>query len=294
MPPRFAVAGILAFWLATTGFTFYRDVWPRLFASGPPPVSIELADEARQNVPAKWKLFRNGQPLGRLSTQMKYLDAEDAFAFTYRYNDLEFGQGGLTFAFPHLTTEVRMTRGGDLKGETVTALAVVRVGELELVSGTLEVVGTVADGVLTGRAELKTSAGGLLNAAGDLDPVPVPERMPLNPLQPVNRLAHVRGGERWTVHESDPLRDALMPLVRRKLAEHKVRLPDPPARESVVAEVGAEVQPLDWHGRAVPCWVIEYRRAEPFVRTWVQAGDGKVLRHEVFEKGENLTFEREE
>ena len=33
MPPRVIVAGILAFWLVVTGFAFYRDVWPRLFAA---------------------------------------------------------------------------------------------------------------------------------------------------------------------------------------------------------------------------------------------------------------------
>ncbi|MBN9120046.1 MAG: hypothetical protein J0I06_12930, partial [Planctomycetes bacterium] len=77
MPPRSAVAGIVAFWLATTGYIAYRDVWSRMFSSGPPPVSIELADEARQNVPAKWTLYRNGQKVGKLTTQMKYLDGED-------------------------------------------------------------------------------------------------------------------------------------------------------------------------------------------------------------------------
>ena len=37
MPSRPAVAAILLFWLATTGYAVYRDVWPRLFPSGPPP-----------------------------------------------------------------------------------------------------------------------------------------------------------------------------------------------------------------------------------------------------------------
>ena len=64
MPSRFAVAGIFAFWLVTTGYVAYRDLWPRVFASGPPPVSIELADEARQGIPAKWTLYRNDQKAG--------------------------------------------------------------------------------------------------------------------------------------------------------------------------------------------------------------------------------------
>src|SRR5215213_11982858 len=105
MPPRIAVAGIVAFWLATTGYIAHRDLWPRVFSSGPPPVSIELADEARQNVPARWTLHRNGQKVGGLSTQMKYLDSEDAFQFTYRYFQLELEQSGITLKVPEATSE---------------------------------------------------------------------------------------------------------------------------------------------------------------------------------------------
>ena len=115
MPPRVVVAGIVALWLATTGYVVKRDVWPRVFATGPPPVAIELADEAKQNLPARWALVRNGQKIGRLSTSMKYHDATDEFHFTYRYNDLALEQSGLTLVIPHATSEVRTTRGGDLK-----------------------------------------------------------------------------------------------------------------------------------------------------------------------------------
>jgi hypothetical protein len=53
-------------------------------------------------------------------------------------------------------------------------------------------------------------------------------------------------------------------------------------------------QTLNVKGEDVSCWVIEYRRKEPVARTWVRASDGKVLRQEAFEKGESLTFERED
>src|SRR5437764_13310552 len=109
MPSRLAVAGIVAFWIAVTGFVLYRDVWPRVFSSGPPPVSIELADEARQNVPARWTLYRNGQKVGSLTTQMKYLDAEDTFQFTYRYSDLKLEQGDITLSAAEAASEVKMT-----------------------------------------------------------------------------------------------------------------------------------------------------------------------------------------
>ena len=150
----------------------------------------------------------------------------------------------------------------------------------------------MADGVLTGRGELKSN---LMSAVGDLTPVPVPKNgMPLNPLQPVNRLGGVRGGQRWEVHESNPLQEAVADLVRKKVAEFGVRFPEPKARDTLVATVGRSQQTLNWKGEGVACWVIEYRRAEPVARTWVRAADGKVLRQEVFEQGESLTFERED
>ncbi len=295
MPPRFAVAGIVAFWFATTGYIAYRDLWPRVFGSGPPPVSIELADEARQNVPAKWVLSRNGQKVGRLITQMKYLDNEDSFLFTYRYTELKLEQSGITLAFSEVVSEVKMTRAGDLKEETITGKAAILFQGLELAQGTIDVRGRVENGVLTGRAELKNNVLSLANLAGDLDPVPVKKGLPLNTLQPVNRLGGVHGDRpSWVVHESNPLGDALGQLVQKKLAEQGIRLPEQPREGSAVAQIGSRTQMLNWKGEEVPCWVIEYRRAEPFAWTWVRASDGKVLKQEAAKKGESLTFERED
>lgn len=289
MPPRFAVAGILAFWLATTAFVAYRDVWPRLFASGPPPVVIELADEARQNVPAKWGLYRNGQKVGKLTTQMKYLDAEDTFAFTYRYTGLKFEQGGVTLEVPEATSEMRMTRDNQLKEQTMKLE--VQLGATKDARGIIDVRGTVTNGVLTGRVDIKSP---ILNLSGDLDPVGVKDGMPLNPLQPVNRLGNVRGGQQWVVHESNPMQEAVGSLLRKKLAEFGLRIPEERAKDVLVAQVAREPQTLSTKGEDVSCWVIEYRRAEPVARTWVRVSDGKVMRQEAFEKGESLVFERED
>ena len=185
MPPRPIVAAVVAFWLAVTGLAFYRDVWPRLFASGPPPVSVELADEARQAVPARWKLFRNGKQAGSLETRMKYLDAEDAFQFTYHYKNLKLEQSDITLLVPEGLSEMRLTRAGELKSQTMNAKVEALFRGATIAQGTIDIRGTVTNGTLTGRAE-------------------------------------------------------------------------------VVA------------------------------RTWVRVSDGKVLRQEAFEKGENLTFERED
>ncbi|MBN9120406.1 MAG: hypothetical protein J0I06_14820, partial [Planctomycetes bacterium] len=264
----------------------------RMFSSGPPPVSIELADEARQNVPAKWTLYRNGQKVGKLTTQMKYLDGEDAFQFVYHYSELKLDQGDVTLSATEAVSEVKMTRGGELREQSMTGKVKLSLRGAEIAEGTIAVRAVVANGVLTGCGELKSNWGDI---AGELDPVPVPKNgQPLNPLQPVNRLGGVRGGQEWVVHESNPLQDAVAGLFRRKLAENGLRLPDQKEKESLVAKVGDAQQALHVKGADVSCWVIEYRRAEPVARTWVRASDGKVLRQEAFEKGESLTFERED
>lgn len=291
MPPRSVVLGIVAFWLAVTGFAFYRDVWPRLFSDQAPPVSIELADEARQNVPARWAIVRNGERIGRLVTQMQYLDATDEFKFTYRYSDLALEQSGIVMKLPDALSEVSLSRAGHLKAQSMTAKAEALLNGVSVAQGSVSVRATVTNGALTGRAEIKST---LLNLEGDLDPVPVPAGLPLNPLQPVNRIANVRPGDRWEVHESNPLQDAVGNLFRKKLAETGLRLPEEKKRDSLVARVSAEQQELTIRGEGVRCWVIEYRRAEVVARTWVRASDGKVLKQEAFEKGETLSFERED
>jgi hypothetical protein len=294
MPPRIVVVGVVAFWLTTTGYIAYRDVWPRVFSSGPPPVSIELADEARQNVPARWTLKRNGQEVGKLRTQMKYHDTDDTFQFTYQYSNLKLEQADIALAVPSAESDVRITRAGELREQSMTGKITASYQGVEFLTGTIAIRGVVVNDTLTGRADFKS---GLLNLAGDLDPVPVPKgRQPLNPLQPVNRLSGVHGGrDPWVVHESNPLQDAVRDLLKKKIAEVGLRLPDGPVKESLVARVGGEQQVLtNARGESASCWVIEYRRAEPVARTWVRATDGKVLRQEAFEKGESLSFERED
>jgi hypothetical protein len=291
MPSRFSIVAIVVFWFATTGYVAYRELWPRLFASGPPPVGIDLADEAKQNIPARWTLSRNNQKIGKLTTQMKYHDAEDTFQFTYRYSQLALEQNGIKMLVPDATSDVRMTREGDLKEQTMSGKVEVLVGQAKF-EGTIEVRGVVNNGILTGRGELKSS---FIDFAGDIDPVPVQRGQPLNPLQPVNRIANVRGGQQWIVSEYNPLQDALGSLFRKQLAKTHIPLGEAKPKETLIAEVSATPQNLQWQNQDVACWVIEYRRKQDAIaRTWVRASDGKVLRQEAFEGGETLAFDRED
>jgi len=295
MPSRRVIALILAFWLATTAYVAYRDVWPLLFASGPPPVAIDLADEAAQTVPVRWQLYRGDQKIGRLVTQIKYLEADDTFRFTSEYKQLKVVYGDIEVHVPELTSAIRVTRDGDLREQSTQ-------GKLELVwqglsvaTAELKLAGTVTGGQLVARFDGSYSFGGLApqSLGRTLDPVPVPQGQPLNPLQPVNRIVGVRPGRRWIVNESDPLKEAVATVLAEVAGKYGLKPPEE-KRAALIGEVLSEPQDLDWHGESVACWVIEYRREEVVARTWVRVSDGKVLRQEAFQKGEQLTIERDQ
>ena len=100
MPSRRAVALILLFWLATAGYVAYRDLGPRLFASGPPPMSLELEDEATQNMTVQWTIYWNDRKSGQLRTYMKYRRDDDTFQFHHQYSQLKYSVGPVTVSVP--------------------------------------------------------------------------------------------------------------------------------------------------------------------------------------------------
>lgn len=296
MPTRRVVALILAFWVATTGYVAYRDLWPRLFASGPPPVAIDLADEAAQNVPVRWSITRNGEKVGRLVTHMRYIETDDTFRFTTEYKQLWIGAAGAEVRIPEFATTVRVTRAGDLREQTAEGKLELSWQGLAVATAELKLAGTVADGQLVARFDGSYAVAGLppKTLGRTLDPVPVPAGQPLNPMQPVNRLRGVKPGQRWVVNESNPLNEAVTAILG-EIAGHVGVKPQEKKQDVLIGEVLGSPRDLEWFEKLVPCWVIEYRRGEELVaRTWVRASDGKVLRQEAFQKGEHLAFERVE
>jgi hypothetical protein len=296
MPSRPLTVAIVLFWLAAVGWVGYRDVWPRLAASGPPPVAVDLGDEASQLVPVRWQVYRGDQKVGRLTTRTAYLDADDTFRHTHQYTNLTFDFGRVRAVFPDVTLTTRVTRAGALREQAMTGKMLVQLQQgadfLTLAEAKAVVEGEARDGVFRARCDIDSP---LLKAKRDLDPVPVPDGQALSPLQPVGRLAGVRGGQRWVVHEINPLRDAMSSLLKGFVGQQGFGIPDE-KREAFVATVGDRPEPLAWgkDKAGVMCWVIEYRGGGARVRTWVRTDDGRVLRQEATREGESIALERDE
>ena len=287
MPSRLSVFAILVFWLGTLAVVVRRDVWPRVFSSGPPPVAVEVGDEASQLLPTPWTIYRGETRVGRLHTRTTYVDATNTYQFTHEYSSLQLDAAGVRFVVPKLTMVTNVARDGSLRGQSFD-------GQLELpalkLSGRLSVTGRVAGGQLVGTCEYKIPG---FEGTRDLPPVPVPNGHALNTLQVVNRVTGIRPRQEWVVHEVNPLSDAVGLLAREVLGKAGVTLPEA-KRDSLIARVSSATQDMTWKDEPVPCWVIEYRDAEVKARTWVRASDGKVLKQEAFDKGEHLTVLRDE
>lgn len=298
MPSRLGVGLIVLFWLAATAHVGYREVWPRFFSDGPPPLRIDLADEAAQTVPTYWDVYRGDQRVGRLTTRMQYVPEDDTFRFLNTYLNLSVEFGAVSLEVPKLDTTVRVTRSGDLREQQMTGLLQGRLktklGAISLGDASAEVTGVVQDGQLVGRCTITSPVGDIDRP---LEPVPVPQGQVLNPMMPVSRLRDVQPGRRWVIREVDPLRDALNVLVKEVLKSSEVAasaIPQPGGGE-LIAEVLSSPERLERPDKEpVECWVIEYRGDEVQARTWVSVADGRVLRQEASGFGERLRFERQE
>lgn len=278
MPPRHLILIILAFWLATTGWLFYRDLWPRLLPDAPPPFTIELADEVSEQK-IRWKLFENGED-------------RSSYAFSwvhYRPEDDTFD----------VSSEFKLFARGQVKGEgdpdqvVESTYRVTRDGQLRQVQAQVSVKSLGVQARITAQVDgprLRPHlqlVGPSIQVDQDLTPVAVSRRgSVLNPLQPLNRIQGLRPGQRWRVPLIDPLDEALSAFTGR-----------PAAPGFLDAEVLAEPEALTWgsfhHERTDACLVIVYRGEDHQARTWVRASDGLVVRQEATHHGATLALHRD-
>jgi len=295
MPSRRVVVLIVVFWFVTTGFVVYRDIWPLLFASGPPPFTMDLEDEATQFRAIDWTVLHGEKKIGRLHTRMTHVDADDSFLFTHRYVQLQFDFSGVRIMIPDLINTTRMTRSGELRAQTMDGKFLVQIANrdgsyTQLVDAHAQVSGHVELGQFVGHCNLESS---VFKIQSKLDPVSVRDGHALNPLQPLNRIANLRPRQQWVVQEINPIDEALGALLKKQFSDSGINVPDQ-RKELLIAEVASSPQVLQWGNEDVPCWVIEYRGGEVRAKTWVRVSDARVLRQEATLKGERIALQREE
>lgn len=305
MPSRLAVALILLFWLAVTGYVVRREVLPRYFADAPPQVAIELVDEL-STANTTWGIYRENRKkgederVGSMTSRTEHVPADDTFRFTNSYRGLSFDLLNVTLQVPSAQTAVRVTRDGRLREQTMN-------GQFEAVAfgatfgtATVDVAGRVVNDRLVGRAKLSVPVLMPRPVDEELTPVPVPDGRVMNPMMPVDRLRGVVPGKRWVIRQTDPMRESLQLVARKVLEQNNVNSKliagGGDANPVLIAEVLTEPETLDRKAGPVACWVIRYESEDKAItaKTYVRQDNGQVLRQVAGGYGERFRFERED
>jgi hypothetical protein len=295
MPHRSLVLAIIVFWMATTSWLFYRDLWPRLRSGQPPPYTIDLADEAQQSgPPIPWYVFRGDKQVGELLTWLNYHESDDTFELHSRAKQLNWGQiGPLQISFELMSCMYRVTREGQLREIVANVTINVRgVGLLKALraTATAHIAGKVKDQRFEPRGWMSVD-GNLMQLP--LEPVEVSSEVSvLNPLHPINRVSGLRKGQHWQMPLLNPLDDSLMALLKKDPGAEFL-LGDRAGVRVLQAEVLSDTSFLRWRGRQVACLVIEYHSDELTAQTWVREIDGLVLRQEASFWGDKVVMVRD-
>jgi hypothetical protein len=305
-----------------TSWLFVRDYWPQLQPGQPPPFRIDLADEAQNNIPVRWSIFKDGEDRGYARTWVNFRSREDdSHQPVIKAGEWEFELGG-EFKLWTITqsrygqpdflvrNRYRVTREGELREfkSTVSVNKKTRVfgpidqdpdspredsetsEEIQMV----EISGEVHDDLCYPRVTVSPDIKKLTFVAlveplmkslvayleRPMEPIRMPKRAAmLNPLEPVNKLAKVRKGQRWRI----PMIDPMSAWQKSSGVQY------------LDAEVLWETEWIKWgpHKEPVPCLVIKYQGDDLTGYTWVQEEDGLVVGQEITQHGDNLRLMRD-
>jgi hypothetical protein len=293
MPPRWLSLAIILFWLVVTSFLVWHDLLPQWLPGQPPPYTIELVEEARNDRPAiLWAVLEDGVKVARARTRITHPSrSRDVFELradiTPDKRDTPFSVNGILVN--ELKSTYRVNSAGDLLGLSVHIDGKIDLSQplfaylLRLLGGAvgkvetglvLNIEGTVENGWMTPHLQGKLHGLPLASKklARDLPTVEVPRGgAVLLPLHPVNRLRGLKPGQTWQMRILDPLGDSLSAY----------RLP---GDEQDARILRARVRPKEeyyTHGRfrEVPCLVIDYE-GEMQATTWVARDNGLVMAQE--------------
>jgi hypothetical protein len=278
---------IVAFWLAALGYSFYREVLPKLRTGEPPPFAIELVDEVntvkRQN---SWIIRQNGMDAYRVKTSVEYVAADDTFKLIAEYTKIDKNRRDKKDDKreqdkPPSTYHV--TREGNLLDVQIALSATVTVRK-KTVTVDAKLSGTVEDGQFKGT--FPVDFPGFPGWEGKLEPVSVRAHgRVLFPLYPENKIHGLYPGRTWEVPLVDPITDALVAKLTGSV----------PPVHSLLARVLPEPETLTVGGKEVSCLVITYYEGDEYRgKTWVREGDGEVQRQEATLGDNQWVIQRED
>ncbi len=286
MPGRYTVLAIVAFWLSTTGWLFYRDLRLRLLPGEPPPYTIDLADEAEMST-IRWSVLKDDQTksTGYAKSKVRYNEADDTFEIA---GELKLWSSGVMQGNADVILDgmYAVTREGKLRSIDANVTVTREVAPHRQIEGHGQIRGPVKDRQFA--PHLSVNVAGLPLIERDLPPVQVSDRgNVLNPFQPINRLGGLRKGQHWRMPMVHPLTDAVSAAVSSLLKQEVAGV------SALDAEVLPDTHVLEWGHGLVLCLVVECTGEDIRVRTWVRESDGSVLRQEVEQHGEKLALQRD-
>lgn len=284
------------------------------FYTSKPQIKDALQAAARDGL-TQWKMLSNGIPLGEATTQV--LASNGAFVLDQKVNitgDLEIYVGkfvsgllkGLSIDLSQMTitvntiTEVNytgsmrsITLGTTIRKKTQTVAAngslppTVTSGEEETVKANhflrLQIKGRTDDknqivlqgfADITGVEKIQIDDYKIRHNASD---------MFLSSLSPTDCMPGLKLGMRWKVATLDPQSILTNAFAKKKLTEFSSgsfdteKLMEGTTAESEVY-VAEELQPLEWNGASVPCYLVVADNRSMKNRIWVHAENSRVLK----------------
>jgi hypothetical protein len=310
MPPRHITLVIAAFWVAMSGWLFYRDLWPSLRPGAPPPYVIDLVDEARfRESNNHWFVFQNGREVGYANTWVDFRGSDDTFRMNGEFK-IRRPQGVAGDPLLEMKSMYRVTRSGELR--EVSAEVTIRVVPfLQFFVGSsvsrllapvfknvdAEIKGSVSGPVRDGKLALRYKVP-QFQIEDELPPIDVANRgSVLNTMQPLNRLHDLRPGQQWQIALFDPLSLIVDSLAGSKLADPLIgSIPANLRVQTMDAEVREAnlvwSQDVDQSSEVIACLVIDYKREDAQARTWVRKSDGMVLQQEAHFLNQEMILKR--
>ncbi len=306
MPSRWFRLLIVVFWLTTTAWLFWHDLWPSWRSGEPPPYHIDPVDEVVKGDPLRtfWTVQRLKQGVRqrifRASTWVDYRPDDDTYILHASLNaekDLTLQPVYVAkfLKIELVTSEYCVNRLGQLRSLEATVKTTPH--PEQLLSGLSPLLGGIFRAPPAAKSGIPSNDDQIsLYIWGDVQgdqfsaycraespslPKPLQFDLPsttvsrtasvLMPLHPVNHIRGLRFGQTWRQPLVDPLRDAFASL---------------PGLSGGVRALNARVLPqpemLKIGDNEMSCLVIEYTddEMETVGRTWVEQDSERVQQQE--------------